>query len=273
VKTQHVKVLVGIGLSLISVATLAMDAQITVHSIPEPGEVRINGVVRGKTPLLLSYPQKTIFKLTVTLEDKTAEIDYVVEGDDTVILDLASGAKVDMPAYKKYLASKVVQDQPTPVPTEPPTPVPTEPPPMEEVPVESPLTESQINEPVQSEIPSPANDLPDSAYPESNDKIKVDRPPEILQPPKLSAIPLEIQNLNLKGSMEFKLLVDVDGTVRKVTISKSSGNDQIDQFVVPFLQKSIWTPAMKAGTPIACWRKLSISFYTLACKFDFIDLY
>ena len=108
---------------------------------------------------------------------------------------------------------------------------------------------------------------------ESNDKIKVDRPPEILQPPKLSAIPLEIQNLNLKGSMEFKLLVDVDGTVRKVTVSKSSGNDQIDQFVIPFLQKSIWTPAVKTGTPIACWRKLSISFYTLACKFDFIDLY
>ncbi len=272
-KTQHVKVLVGIGLSLISVATLAMDSQITIHSIPEPGEVRVNGVVRGKTPLLLSYPEKTIFKLTVTLEDQSAELDYTVEGDDTIIFDLASGVKVDMAAYKKYLASKVVKDQPTPVPTEPPAPVETEPPPPEEPPVEAPVTESQQTAPVQPEIPSAVQELPDSAYPESNDKIKVDRPPEILQPPKLSAIPLEIQNLNLKGSMEFKLLVDVDGTVRKVTVSKSSGNEQIDQFVIPFLQKSIWTPAMKTGNPIACWRKLSISFYTLACKFDFIDLY
>lgn len=244
-----------------------MDSQITVHSIPEPGEVRINGVLRGKTPLMLSYPDKTVFKLVVSLESgSSAEIDYTVAGEGTIILDLASGNQVDMAAYKKYLGSKVVQDSNPPAEIAPATaPEPTKVPIIIEEPTAIPPTE-----PPPTEVPT---DIPEIEYPEATDKVKVDRPPEILQPPKLTAIPLDIQNLNLKGTVEFKLLIDAEGIVTKVVLVKSSGNDKVDQFILPFIEKSLWNPAVKAGVAIGCWRKLSISFYTLACKFDFIDLY
>ncbi|MBN1552791.1 energy transducer TonB [bacterium] len=111
------------------------------------------------------------------------------------------------------------------------------------------------------------------AIPDCSDKTRVESRPKIIQPPKITFIPNEIQNLDLKGSAVYKVSIDSSGQVSDVSIVQSSGNQELDQWLIPFIKDTYWEPATMESKPIACWRNLELSFYTLACRFDFVNIF
>jgi hypothetical protein len=102
---------------------------------------------------------------------------------------------------------------------------------------------------------------------------KLDQKPHILQPPKFGSIPIDIQKLNLKGEAKFKLYIGFDGSVKKVEITKSTGDEKLDAWITPFLQSMQWEPAMISDKAVNCKIELTLSFNTIACSFDFKDLF
>ncbi len=134
-------------------------------------------------------------------------------------------------------------------------------------------TEVPTPEPVPTATSVPAKPRPQGPFPDCDNPAKVDVKPSVIQPPKLLSIPVKIINLNLKGNAVFKLLIMADGTVSDVNVSVSTGSDELDKWLIPFIKQSLWEPGKKSGKPIVCWRSMKVSFYTTACRFDFPDLF
>lgn len=165
---------------------------------------------------------------------------------------------------------------PEPAATVSPEPVPAETEPEDiperiQTPEPSDLPAVQVAQtPPQSppEALSEGSDIPD-CYEES----RIGAPPEIIQPPRITAIPLEIQNLNASGSAEFALMIQADGTVSDVSVTASSGIRKLDEWFMPLLSKTLWEPARKGKLEVACRRVVKIEFKTSQCLFEFPDLF
>jgi TonB family protein len=124
-------------------------------------------------------------------------------------------------------------------------------------------------------LTEPAPEQPNQKVeiPDCSDKSQIDSPPEIIQPPRINSVPLQIQNLNLKGTAVFSVSIQTDGTVSHVDVITSSGENQLDEWLIPFLIKTFWEPASRDGQPVACSRQLTVRFYTMGCSFEFPDLF
>ncbi len=102
---------------------------------------------------------------------------------------------------------------------------------------------------------------------------QVDKTARIFSPPSPGNIPLHVINMNLQGEATFKVYINPAGNVTHVDVLKSTGNDSLDEYVVPMIEKSFWEPAKKEGESVGFVRNVTLDFYTTACKFDFTDLY
>jgi len=193
----------------------------------------------------------------------------------TIYYDLHKGLlKIqDFPEPDEFSASVEPSASETPNPVSPKaeaTPVPTIK--TTELPVvetsseptpEPTATATRIPEPVTPA--SPPSDVKESSA--------VDQKPKILQRPVIGAIPIEIQKLKLKGTAVFELLIKTDGKVSDVFVIESTGSEKLDDWLKPILKATEWEPAILDGQTVSCRRRLSVSFYTLACRFDFPDIY
>ncbi|MBN1879312.1 energy transducer TonB [bacterium] len=101
---------------------------------------------------------------------------------------------------------------------------------------------------------------------------QVDEKALVFSPPNMGNIPLEIINLNMKGTAKFKVFIKPDGSVARVSVVDSTGSQKLDEYIVPMILKSFWEPAKKNGNPVSYQRDLSLEYYTTACKFQFFDL-
>ncbi len=133
---------------------------------------------------------------------------------------------------------------------------------------DTPTKQADSDESTASQKPSPM-----SANPDYLDVSKLQKHPEILQPPKFGAIPLDIQNLNIKREAGYRILIGVDGKVKEAEIVRSSGNDALDHWILPNLISTEWIPGTIDDKPVACWKELTLSINTRACKFDVTNLF
>lgn len=102
---------------------------------------------------------------------------------------------------------------------------------------------------------------------------QVDRPAKVFTPPTMGNISVDIINLNLKGSATFNVFIGESGDVDKVETIQSTGNNDLDQYVMKMIKKSFWEPAKKGGNPVKFVRPLKLEFYTLTCRFDFPNIF
>jgi TonB family protein len=118
-----------------------------------------------------------------------------------------------------------------------------------------------------------ATPLVESALIDCSDSSAVDAVPVIIQPPRWGAIPLEIQNLKIKGMAIFKVLITGEGKISKAGVVTGTGSADLDNWILPILEKMEWEAAGKSGQALSCWRSITLRFDTLACRFECTDLY
>ncbi|MGC4045463.1 MAG: TonB family protein [Armatimonas sp.] len=126
-------------------------------------------------------------------------------------------------------------DSPTPKPTPRPTPAPTATPAPTPKPAATPAP-GTTPAPTPSPTPKPA-----------------DKPPkgETRDAEPLQKFPPEIPTgLKFKPQVKLSIDVDIDGSA-EYAIRASSGNTEVDQYVLDALRKWKWTPALRNGKPIA----------------------
>ena len=72
--------------------------------------------------------------------------------------------------------------------------------------------------------------------------------------------PEEAKKAGITGNVWIKALVDKEGTVRKVQVHKTSGNDLLDKAAMAAAYKNKFTPAMQDNKPVAVWITYKVTF-------------
>ncbi len=129
------------------------------------------------------------------------------------------------------------------------------------------VVQEELPEPTATAVPEPVADQT-VFYTES----QVDQMAQVFSSPPVGNIPLEIINLNLKGTAKFSVFIQSDGSVARVEVVESTGSQKLDDYIIPMIMKSYWEAAKKAGDPVGFTRTISLDFFTTACKFQFPDL-
>jgi protein TonB len=66
--------------------------------------------------------------------------------------------------------------------------------------------------------------------------------------------------MRVEGTVTLRVLVLEDGTSGKIVLSKSSGNESLDQSALETVAKWKFTPAKSQGQSIAQWVSIPINF-------------
>ncbi len=263
---------------LMPCTAFTQNVDLTVQSIPDSATVKINGVNKGVTPVLLTFKINSLMKIEIVkIGFDPIILDYQVSEEDTLIFDLATGEQVDEVKYLKQLlmGSKQTESQPSADARSEPaveeaTPEPTpelilEPTPVPETPTPLPTV-------VPTSTPEPA-EVPVAEIGTIYMVDELDKKPVIIQPPKIGSIPVNIQNLNVKGNVTFNVVIGVEGNVVASEIVVSSGEKDLDDWILPKLKTAFWEPGELNGEPVACRISLEMNFHTLACRFHFTNIY
>jgi TonB family protein len=87
----------------------------------------------------------------------------------------------------------------------------------------------------------------------------LDKKPELLSRPRLD-MPPEAVAVGAGGKVRVKGLIDIDGTVMKVEILKSSGNEYLDRTAKAHLKQCRFTPAEYRGYKVRAWIVMPFDF-------------
>ncbi|WP_082708898.1 energy transducer TonB [Thiobacillus denitrificans] len=159
------------------------------------------------------------------------------------------------PEPKPQPPKPVVKPLPTPVLAAKPTPAPI-PQPVIEAPEPTPAPEPVPDvlpppTPV-AEAPKPAPPLPPAPSPP--------RPADYLNNPK-PPYPALSKRLGEEGTVRLNILVNLDGSVARLELARSSGYPRLDRSAMETVQSS-WKfePARQGGRPVAAWVIVPIQF-------------
>lgn len=98
-----------------------------------------------------------------------------------------------------------------------------------------------------------------SIFPEPDSFVVVDEQPQMVfmsQP----EYPSLARKAGLEGDVWVKALVDRDGKVQKVIVSRSSDIVSLDEAAVESARKCRYRPAIRGGQPVAIWVTYKIEF-------------
>jgi len=101
---------------------------------------------------------------------------------------------------------------------------------------------------------------------------EVSRVATVFSPPSLGNIPVEIINLNLKGTAEYGIFIKPEGEVARVEVIQGTASDKLDEYIIGMIEKSFWESAKKDGVSVGFTRKITVEYNTSAIKFTFTDL-
>jgi TonB family protein len=87
----------------------------------------------------------------------------------------------------------------------------------------------------------------------------LDKKPELLSRPRLD-MPPEAKAVGAGGKVRVKGLIDIDGTVMKVEIIKSSGNEYLDRTAEAHLRECRFSPAEYKGYKVRAWIVMPYDF-------------
>lgn len=89
--------------------------------------------------------------------------------------------------------------------------------------------------------------------------IAVDSMPQMIEnvPP---VYPDAVKKARIEGDVMIKALVDTNGSVVKVIVGKTSGNESLDSAAVQATYKNKFTPAKQGGKPVAVWVAYKVKF-------------
>ena len=82
-------------------------------------------------------------------------------------------------------------------------------------------------------------------------KSEVDRPPKVLERPTPQISSRVRDNANALR-VTLVVVIDANGTVGRIRLTKSSGNPEFDQLIIESLKEWIFSPAMKGGRNVRC---------------------
>jgi TonB family protein len=96
--------------------------------------------------------------------------------------------------------------------------------------------------------------------PQRSDFIELSRHPELIKQVK-PVYPSICVNAGLEGRVFLNLLLDFDGHVKKVEISKTSGNNALDEAAMEAAAQFIFSPALSPnGKPVRVWVSYPVTF-------------
>ncbi|MEW6411289.1 MAG: M56 family metallopeptidase [Candidatus Zixiibacteriota bacterium] len=72
--------------------------------------------------------------------------------------------------------------------------------------------------------------------------------------------PEDAKKAGLTGSVWVRVLVDSTGAAREAMLSKSSGNEQLDNAALAPAYKNKFKPGLKDGKPVVCWVTYKVVF-------------
>ena len=106
---------------------------------------------------------------------------------------------------------------------------------------------------------SAKSDTTKEEFPSPDEKVLVDIFPEMVYQ-SAPVYPEEARKAGITGDVWIKALVDKEGTVRKVQVHKTSGNDLLDKAAIAAAYKNKFTPAMQKDKPVAVWVTYKVTF-------------
>lgn len=80
--------------------------------------------------------------------------------------------------------------------------------------------------------------------------------------------PLEARNRGYEGMVLVKVLVDEEGTVRNVSIARTSGISMLDSAAVQTAKNFVFSPAIVDGKPTQLWVTLPVEFKLKEMRID-----
>ena len=101
--------------------------------------------------------------------------------------------------------------------------------------------------------------LANDNYPTPNEFVPVTSYPEMISLVE-PEYPAEAKKNNIEGDVWLQALVDVDGSVVKARVAKTSGHELLDSAALESAYLYKYTPATNDGKPVATWVGYHLSF-------------
>lgn len=105
----------------------------------------------------------------------------------------------------------------------------------------------------------PANAEEDEYLPEPDEFVPVEVYPEMIRETK-PQYPQEAVDNGWEGVVWVKVLVDKEGTVRRVELGKSSGYPCLDNAALEVAWQNLFKPGIHNGQPVAVWVSYKVLF-------------
>ena len=99
----------------------------------------------------------------------------------------------------------------------------------------------------------------DEKYPKPDDFVALTTMPEMIKMVN-PEYPKEAKKKGIEGDVWIKALVIKDGTVNKVVVSKTSGNELLDKSAMTAAYQNIFKPGLQKDKPVACWITYKVTF-------------